>query len=188
MCDESESLTAARDRIDESNEARRDERARLLAAVRQAVVTYSRPGLGNGPEHGQHVKVVPWAVLEELLGPEDDGPALESRITVTSRSGGPLTIDDKAREAMAEAGLAVLKRDDLDDLIAILDGTGQLTRWQRDHTDYVAVSAGLPADSVTRQVARREARHAGDESPRTAPAVSGDLSALGDAPAADGAQ
>jgi hypothetical protein len=54
----------------ESNEARRDERARILAAARQAVVTFTRPGLGNGPEHGQHVKVVPWAVLEELLGEE----------------------------------------------------------------------------------------------------------------------
>jgi hypothetical protein len=60
----------ARDRITEANEARRDERARLLAAARQAVVTFTRPGLGNGPEHGQHVKVVPWAVLEELLGEE----------------------------------------------------------------------------------------------------------------------
>jgi hypothetical protein len=54
----------------DGNEARRDERSRLLAAVRQAVVTYSRPGLGNGPEHGEHVKVVLWSVLEELLGEE----------------------------------------------------------------------------------------------------------------------
>jgi 8-oxo-dGTP pyrophosphatase MutT (NUDIX family) len=48
------------------------ERASILAAARQAVVTFTRPGLGNGPEHGPHVKVVPWDVLAELLG--EDGP------------------------------------------------------------------------------------------------------------------
>jgi hypothetical protein len=48
----------------------RAHRERILRGARQAVVSYSRPGLGNGPEHGQHVKVVPWVVLEELLGEE----------------------------------------------------------------------------------------------------------------------
>ncbi len=68
---ESESLMAARDRITESNQARRDERSRILSAARQAAVTFTRPGLGNGPGHGSEVKVVPLEVLEELLGPED---------------------------------------------------------------------------------------------------------------------
>jgi hypothetical protein len=78
----------------------------------------ARNGLTGGPplEWGQlsprwrSVMITAMLALldDGVITVPDDGPALTSRLGVTSRSGEPLTFSAEAAEALAEAGLAVV--------------------------------------------------------------------------------
>lgn len=47
------------------------ERIRIAAAAEAAAFTLFRPGLGNGPAHGQSMRVVPLSELRDLIGDPD---------------------------------------------------------------------------------------------------------------------
>jgi hypothetical protein len=47
------------------------ERSRIAAAAEAAAFTLFRPGLGNGPAHGQSMRVVPLSELRDLIGDPD---------------------------------------------------------------------------------------------------------------------